>query len=204
MANELKYLVIHCADTPPYFNITKTILEQWHKGPKDIYTQAGKLTGVKYLGHLYPYRDNLPRHIIGGVLVQDLKGRGWDRLGYSDLIHRDGKIENLTPYDNDHLVQSHEVTWGVTGVNAFSRHVCLEGGRDYDNLSTVFEFDEIFTDSQFTTLIGYVRQFLKDQPQAKVTGHSAFSDTKTCPNFNVSRIMLLAGIPKNRIHVKQL
>ena len=125
--------------------------------------------------------------------------RGWDRLGYSDIIHRDGSIENLTKYDNDHLVQSHEVTWGAAGVNSISRHVCLEGGRTEDNKGGVRLFDEIFTDAQFTTLIGYVKQFLKDQPQAKVTGHNIFSDIKTCPNFNVGGLMLLAKIPGNRL-----
>ena len=125
--------------------------------------------------------------------------RKWDRLGYSDLIHRNGTIESLTPYDNDHIVQSHEMTWGAAGVNSVSRHVCLEGGRDDNNKGGVFLFDEIFTDAQFTTLIGYVKQFLKDQPQAKVAGHNVFSDIKTCPNFNVSGLMLLAGIPGNRL-----
>lgn len=125
--------------------------------------------------------------------------RGWSRLGYSDLIHRDGSIENLTPYDNDHIVQSHEMTWGAAGVNSISRHVCLEGGRNDKNESGVYLFDDIFTDAQFTTLIGYVNQFLKDQPQAKVSGHNKFSDTKTCPNFNVGGLMLLADIPGDRI-----
>ena len=125
--------------------------------------------------------------------------RGWDRLGYSDLIHRDGEIENLTPYDDDNLVQKHEVTWGAAGVNYCSRHVCLEGGRNYKNEGGVYPFEDIFTDAQFTSLVGYVKQFLKDQPQAKVTGHNLFSDIKTCPNFNVAGLMLLAGIPGNKL-----
>ena len=52
------------------------------------------------------------------------------------------------------------------------------------------------SDSSFPD--GYVKQFLEDQPQAKVSGHNIFSD-KTCPNFNVSGLMLLAGIPGNRL-----
>ena len=154
---ELKYLVIHCSDTPPDYTVDKGVLEKWH-----------------------------------------IVGRGWDRLGYSDLLHRNGDIENLTPYDNDHIVQSHEVTWGVAGINAVSRHVCLEGGWSDTNKSGVYLFEEIFTDAQFTSLIGYVKQFLKHQPQAKVSGHNIFSE-KTCPNFNVSGLMLLAGIGGERL-----
>ena len=126
--------------------------------------------------------------------------RGWSRLGYSDLIHRDGSIENLTPYDNDHIVQSHEMTWGAAGVNSISRHVCLEGGRNDKNESGVYLFDDIFTDAQFTTLIGYVNQFLKDHPGDKIAGHYMFSG-KTCPNIQIEEFLVLAGISLEHLYI---
>lgn len=199
MANELLFGVIHCADTHPNYHVTKGVLEQWHKGPKDIY-ENNDLTGVKYLGNIYPDRDHLPDQEIDGFPIKYLHGRGWDRLGYSDLLKRDGTIINLTPYDNDHLVQSHEMTWGVAGINKNSRHICLEGGRNLANESDLLEFEEIFTDAQFTMLINWVKQFLKDQPQTKISGHNQWTSSKTCPNFNIVDLMLLAGIAKSRIY----
>lgn len=150
--------------------------------------------------------DTRPLFRVDKTILQKwhMVQRGWDRLGYSDLIHRDGSIENLTPYDNDHIVQSREMTWGAAGVNSVSRHVCLEGGRNDKNEGGVYLFEDIYTDAQFTTLIGYVKQFIENQPQAKIAGHSQFSEVKTCPNFNVSGLMILAGIGPEKIHVKKL
>jgi len=139
--------------------------------------------------------------VTKGVLMKwHMIQRGWDRLGYSDLIHRDGKIENLTPYDDDDIVQKHEVTWGAAGINYCSRHVCLEGGRTRNNEGGTFMFEHIFTDAQFISLVSYTKQFLKDNPLARVTGHNMFSDIKTCPNFPVMELMTLAGIPDVNIY----
>jgi len=29
------------------------------------------------------------------------QGRGWNQVGYTDMIHLDGHIENLVEFDND-------------------------------------------------------------------------------------------------------
>lgn len=197
----LKFGVVHCCDTHPHYSVTAGVLNRWHKGPRDIVDEKGKLSGVKYMGYMYPDREHLPDEEIDGFPVKKLYGRGWDRIGYSDLIRRDGMIINLTPYDDDHVVQSHEMTWGVAGVNACSRHVCLEGGRTLANESGLFDFDVIFTDAQFTSLIGWTKQFLKDQPQAKIAGHNQFTDLKTCPNFLIPNFMLMYEIPEDRIYL---
>ena len=34
------------------------------------------------------------------------KGRGWKQVGYSDMIHLDGTLENLVPYNNDDIVDA--------------------------------------------------------------------------------------------------
>lgn len=141
---KLKYLVIHCSDTPVNMDVTGDMIRSWH--------------------------------IIGNK---------WSRVGYSDLIKRDGTIENLTPYDNDDIVEFSEYTFGAKGYNLISRHICLAGGRDEKGESKIFDdFFEIFTETQFITLRNYCRQFNKDYPDCKIVGHNHFS-TKSCPNFNV-------------------
>ncbi|MGM0527281.1 MAG: hypothetical protein ACQERS_02625 [Bacteroidota bacterium] len=72
---------------------------------------------------------------IAGQHIEILKGRGWDRLGYSDLFKRDGSVINLTPYNGDDIIQAHEMTWGAAGVNGISRHIVLEGGRTLSGYS---------------------------------------------------------------------
>lgn len=196
---QLSILVIHCADTNPNFSITKNDLEQWHKGPRDLHDDDGKFIGVRYLGKTYPSRAALPLHNLGGKPIAELHGRGWDRLGYSDLIHRTGIIENVTPYDKDDWITPEEMTWGVAGINSMSRHVCLEGGRNEDNDSGRFKFAQIFTDAQFTALTSYVNQFLKDHPGDKIAGHYMFS-TKTCPNFFIDEFLQLAGIDLSHMY----
>lgn len=195
--SELKILCIHCADTHPDYRVDKGILEQWHKGPRDIW-ENDRIVGVKYLDGIYPDRQHLPNQLIDQRSIRELHGRGWNRLGYSDLIHRNGDIENLTPYDDDDYISSDEMTWGVVGINSMARHVCLEGGRNSENESRVFLFNEIFTDAQFITLVGYIKQFLKDHPGDKIAGHYMFSG-KTCPNFIIDEVF-----GKARINMKYL
>jgi len=197
---ELKLLVIHCADTHPNYKLSKGILQQWHMGPKDINDKT-KLIGVKYLGDTYDDRKYLPDDYIDMRPIQELHGRGWDRLGYSDMIHRDGSIENLTPYNADDWVSSDEMTWGATGYNSTGRHIVLEGGRTLDNKSLVKPFSELFTDAMFTSLVSYVKQFIKDHPGDKIAGHYMLSK-KTCPNFLIEEFFALANINPKHIFKK--
>ena len=190
---ELKVLCIHCADTNPNFQLTKEDLEQWHMGPKDVKDKNGKLIEVRYKGIAYPSRDALPYEFIGLKSIKTLYGRGWDRLGYSDLIHRNGLIENLTPYNSDDWITPEEMTWGATGWNSNGRHAVLEGGRTVDNESKVCPFFELFTDAQFTMLTAYINQFIKDHPGDKIMGHYMVSG-KPCPNFLLPGFFADAGI----------
>ena len=189
---ELKILVIHCADTHPNYRLSRGDLEQWHMGPCDIY-ENGKLIRVNYLGKSYIDRTRLPNDVIDQRSIREIHGRGWDRLGYSDLIHRDGDIENLTPYNDDDWVDNSEKTWGVAGINSIARHVCLEGGRNSQNESKEFLFQEVFTDAQFTALTSYINDFIKRDPRDKIAGHYHFN-AKTCPNFMMGEFFLKAGI----------
>lgn len=127
------------------------------------------------------------------------RGRGWDRLGYADMIHRDGVLENLTPYDEDDLVESNEITWGATGVNSVSRHIALEGGKSYNPDGS---FEPMFTPMQAITLIKYVKDFLKQHPTAKIAGHYDFAN-KACPNFHVRKFLLDHRVKPENIHSKK-
>ena len=168
------YLAIHCCDTPPDMEVTADMLNQWHKGPLDI--DAGK---VKYLGKVYPSRKALPNHFLGGVSIKELHGRGWDRLGYYAIIHRDGRREVLTPNDLDPVITSDEMTWGIAGLNSQSVHVVLEGGK-----GPLADFRYHFTEEQDTELFALCKLIILHHPSIIIIGHNQKSD-KTCPGFNV-------------------
>jgi len=192
MPKKLTYLVIHCTDTPPEMRVSKSDLEQWHKSPCD-----NKDGSVTYLGRRYKSRNDLPDHKINGRLVRLLNGRGWDRLGYSDKIDRDGIIDNLTPYNKDGIVDKGEITWGATGINSISRHVVLVGGWKGRERSLTAPFSELFTPEQFLSLSDYILDTIKENPKIKIIGHRDVPNAnKTCPNFDVMKFCILIGVPK--------
>ena len=45
-------------------------------------------------------------------------GRGWKQVGYTDLIHLDGKVERLVDNNEDAEVDPWEVTNGAKGYNS--------------------------------------------------------------------------------------
>lgn len=198
---KLSLLVGHCAATRPNYKLTKRILESWHKGPLDI-VENKIITGVRYLGKTYSSRDLLPAEFLNGKPIKDLEGRGWDRYGYADLLLRNGDIENITPYDDDDWITNKEMTWGASGINSISRHFCLVGGLDQNGDNGIFPFHKIFTDAQFTTMIGYIEQFLKDHPETMVAAHYNYTDKKTCPNFPFYDTLRNGDIDPARIYTK--
>lgn len=191
---KLKYLCIHCSATPPVMKVTRGMLEEWHLAPRDL--PDGR---VRYNGKTYENRDELPEVLINGKPIRELSGRGWRKVGYSDMIHRAGNIENLTSYDEDDQVESWEITNGAAGFNSVCRHICLIGGLDENMKSKIFDFFEIFTDGQFTSLISYCNNFLKQHPECKIIGHYDLTDKKTCPNFNVPEVLTVGGIEEKYI-----
>lgn len=134
MSKPLKYLIIHCTDTPAGRSVSRQDIERWH-----------------------------------------LEERGWSRVGYADMIHLDGIIENLTPYNTDDFVDPWEITNGAYGFNRIGRHVVYVGGGDETDTRT-FE--------QLEALEAYVKQTIKNHPQIKVVGHNQLSN-KSCPSFDV-------------------
>lgn len=119
-------------------------------------------------------------------------GRGWKQVGYADVIHLDGRVENLVPYDEDGTVDAWEVTNGASGFNQTSRHVVYVGGLGDDGKPK-----DTRTARQKKSLEVYVRAFLKAHPGAEVVGHRDLPDAKkACPSFDVKRWLKETGIKK--------
>lgn len=81
------------------------------------------------------------------------QGRGWARVGYTDMIHLDGRIERLRPNDEDDYVDPNEITYGAMGYNHISRHIVYVGGLDKHGKPA-----DTRTDPQRRALEEYVRE----------------------------------------------
>ena len=171
---QFRYLCLHCTDTPPGMTVTRYDITRWHKGPCDL--DGGK---VKYNGKIYPSRSSLPAHTLGGVPINQLRGRGWDRLGYYAIIHRDGHREILTTNNLDNIITSDEMTWGIAGLNSESVHVVLEGGK-----GPLVDFFYHFTKEQDNELSALCGEIIKLHPSIIIIGHNQKAE-KTCPGFHV-------------------
>lgn len=124
------------------------------------------------------------------------KGRGWKQVGYSDLCHQDGCIENLVPYDDDDIVQPREITNGAVGLNGVARHISYVGGLD-----PKLKPKDTRTDAQKIALKNYVYDFLIKYPSAKVLGHNQVA-AKACPCFDVPDWLAEIGVNKSNIYNK--
>lgn len=187
--SKLKYLVIHCTDTPAGRVTTPEEIHQWHQGPRD--NADGTVT---YKSKNYPNRAALPDEEIGGVNIKKLKGRGWRQIGYSDLIDLEGNVHNMVPYNNDQNVDPWEVTNGALGVNAVSRHVVYVGGRSKDFTRT----EDTRTSAQRDALKHYVMKTIMQHPDILIAGHNQFQK-KACPSFDVAKWAKAYGIPAKNI-----
>ena len=109
-------------------------------------------------------------------------GRGWKQVGYSDLIHLNGGVENLVPYNDDQWVDPWEGTNGAAGYNSTSRHVVYVGGLDMTGKPC-----DTRTREQKKALEKYVRDFHRKHPNAAIVGHNQLDGGKACPSFDVRR-----------------
>ena len=136
---------------------------------------------------------------------KSMGGRGWSRVGYSDMIYIDGELINLTPFNYDQKIDNWEMTWGAKGMNARSRHCVYVGGLIHDPDAPADEDIEALmaadtrTDSQKYTMEIYVKYMILRHPDIKIAGHYDFS-AKACPSFNVEKWCRSIGIPEKNIH----
>ena len=134
-------------------------------------------------------------------------GRGWKQVGYSDMVHIDGRLENLVPFNQNHVVEGWEITNGAKGMNSASRHVVYVGGvkilenkKDYPvNPAFRTVSYDTRTDAQKSTLETYVRYMILRHPNIKVGGHNQFAN-KACPSFDVPDWLRSIGIAEKNIN----
>lgn len=122
------------------------------------------------------------------------QGRGWKQVGYADMIHLDGVIENLVAYNEDSKVDPWEITNGVAGINSQSRHVVYVGGtfngKPHDTR----------TDAQKQSLAAWVQMTLSFNTNILFAGHYQFDSGKACPSFDVPKWLKEIGIPEQNIY----
>lgn len=107
-------------------------------------------------------------------------GRGWKQVGYTDIIHLDGKVERLVANNEDANVDPWEITNGATGYNSVSRHVVYAGGMTKDMKAP----KDTRTPAQRKAMEEYVRDFHRRFPTVKIIGHNEVA-AKACPSFDV-------------------
>lgn len=190
----LKYLIIHTTATPKGRNVASTDIEQWHLGPR-----KEKDGSFVYKGKSYPSLAALPPDKIGGVSITKLIGRGWRRVGYRDMIHINGTLQNLTPYNDDDVVEAWEITNGVAGINHEAAHLVLVGGMDAKNKKP----EDTRTPEQLVVLEAYVKKLISIVPGILVAGHYQFDKKKPfCPGFDVPAWLESIGVAKQNIYTK--
>ena len=111
-------------------------------------------------------------------------GRGWRQVGYTDMIHLDGRVERLVRNNEDANVDPWEITNGAKGYNATSRHIVYVGGCAADGKTP----KDTRTPAQKAALLAYVKDFHKRFPWAEVCGHRDLPGVaKACPCFDVKK-----------------
>lgn len=115
-------------------------------------------------------------------------GRGWKQVGYTDMIHLDGKVERLVKNNEDARVDPWEITNGAKGYNSVSRHVVYVGGCDKK-----LKAKDTRTAAQKAALKAYVLDFHRRFPKVKIIGHCEIA-SKACPSFDVRKWLKEIGI----------
>lgn len=114
-------------------------------------------------------------------------GRGWQQVGYTDMIHLDGRVERLVDNNEDHNVDPWEITNGAKGYNSVSRHVVYVGG------DTSPKGEDTRTEAQRRALADYVLRFHRKHPSVRIVGHNELA-AKACPSFDVPAFLRELGI----------
>ena len=116
-------------------------------------------------------------------------GRGWMQVGYTDMIHLDGRIERLVRNNDDDTVDTWEITNGVAGKNAICRHIVYVGGMNAANTKA----EDTRTPQQLAAMESFVKSFHLKYPRVRIVGHNAFA-AKACPSFDVPTWLRLIGL----------
>ncbi len=127
---------------------------------------------------------------LGAADIDEMhRKKGWNGIGYSQVIGRDGLVEFGRHYDDQ---GAH-----VKGYNGRSVGVCLIGGLLADG-SSGEEFFDTFTEDQEYSLVVTIKFLKLAYPEAEILGHRDLSPDldgdgiiqedewlKDCPTFDV-------------------
>lgn len=119
-------------------------------------------------------------------------GRGWKQVGYTDMIHLDGRLERLVDNNEDENVDPWEMTNGAAGYNGVSRHLVYVGGTASDGTTP----KDTRTPEQLAALETYVESFHERFPKVKIVGHNELA-AKACPSFDVQVWLKGIGVKNN-------
>jgi len=122
-------------------------------------------------------------------------GRGWSRVGYSDMILLDGSRHKFVKHNGDRWIDSEEITNGVKGINSIARHVVYVGGLS----SNGQRVKNTMTQEQKQTLTAIILEVLHYQPDVLIGGHNQFAN-KGCPSFWVPKFLESIGVPEKNIY----
>lgn len=189
--NELEKLFVHCSASPYHLNFTADDIYMMHCCAKNLGNGLYRFLGFNYSEKLI---KNKRLFLPSGkdVRANLINGNGWSKPGYSDMIDRNAKLTNITPYNSDAYVDGFEITNGAKGYNKNSRHIVLIGGWDKNGHKKskaengLFEPLEIFTQEMLDQLKVYINMQLEMKPDLEVIGHQKVS-SKLCPGFDFDK-----------------
>lgn len=131
-----------------------------------------------------------------------IKERGWSRVGYSDMVHLDGTLENLIEFDQNNKVDNWEISNGARGFNHESRHIVYVGGSSNRKPEGFNHYPPKDTRTVFQkyALQIYVMYMILRHPDIKVVGHNELSN-KACPSFDVPNWLRSFDIQEKNIGI---
>tara|TARA_B100000424_G_scaffold250220_1_gene224744 strand:+ start:905 stop:1381 length:477 start_codon:yes stop_codon:yes gene_type:complete len=130
------------------------------------------------------------KQIINSHMLPPPLGKGWNKVGYSDVIHLDGTITNLTPFNEDGRVEEWKLSHDGEDIYLVSRHIAYVGGISEDG----FNSQNTMTEEQSKTFDLYLKYMVRRYPDLIIVGHGELSG-KSCPGFNVSKYCEQINIP---------
>ena len=134
------------------------------------------------------------QEIINSHMLPPPHGKGWNKVGYSDVIHLDGTISNLTPFNEDGRVEEWNLSHDGQYIYPLARHIAYVGGVSKDG----FNSENTMTEEQQITFDIYLKYMLRRYPNLLIVGHGELSG-KSCPGFNVSSYCESIDIPSKNI-----
>ena len=117
-----------------------------------------------------------------GEIKEWHRERGFDDIGYHDVIRTSGVLEQGRPLD---IAGAH-----ARGHNANSIGICLIGGTDAEGNPQAN-----FTRAQLDSLKSLLLRYTKDYPEASIGGHGDLPNSnKACPCFSISHWLVTGEV----------